>query len=221
MRSFWKSVLLIFQVVLDKKVILIGYSGHAYVVADIAIENQYNIIGYTEKSRVVNNPFNLNYAGYEREIDFFENKKEIGFIIGIGDNLIREKIYNLITSENAEITTLISNTASISQSAKINSGTFINRNVTINALAKIGKNVILNTACVIDHECEISDSVHIGPGAVLAGNVLVGERTFIGANSVIKQGVQIGKDVIVGAGTVVLCDIPDGKKIVGNPSRFI
>lgn len=206
---------------LDKKVIIVGYSGHAYVVADIAIENQYEIIGYTEKGRVQNNPFNLNYAGYEREIDFFENKKEIGFIIGIGDNLIREKIYNLITSKNKEVNTLISNTASISNSARIDNGTFVNRNVLINALAKIGKNVILNTACVIEHECEISDSVHIGPGAVLAGNVLVGERTFIGANCVIKQGVKIGKDVIVGAGTVVLSDIPNGKKIVGNPSRFI
>jgi acetyltransferase EpsM len=207
--------------VLDKKVILIGYSGHAYVVADIAIENQFKIIGYTEKSGVQNNPFNLSYAGYEKETDFFENKKEIGFLIGIGNNSIRERIYNLITSKNLEVTTIICNTASISHSARIDSGTFINRNVSINALAKIGKNVILNTACVIDHECEISDSVHIGPGAVLAGNVLVGERTFIGANSVIKQGVQIGKDVIVGAGTVVLCDIPDGKKIVGNPSRFL
>lgn len=206
---------------LDKKVILIGYSGHAYVVADIAIENQYEIIGYTEKSRVQNNPFNLSYAGYEREIDFFENKKEIGFIIGIGDNLIREKIYNLIISKNKKVITLISNTASISHSAMIASGTFVNRNVSINALAKIGKNVILNTACVIEHECEISDSVHIAPGAVLAGNVLVGERTFIGANSVIKQGVKIGKDVVVGAGTVVLSDIPDGKKVVGNPNRYI
>lgn len=213
--------MLIFQVVLDKKVILIGYSGHAYVVADIAIENQYDIIGYTEKSRAQNNPFNLNYAGYEREIDFFENKKEIGFIIGIGDNLIREKIYNLITSKNGEVNTLISNTASISHYAKIESGTFINRNVTINALAKIGKNVILNTACVIEHECEISDSVHIAPGVILAGNVFVGERSFIGANSVVKQGVQIGKDVIIGAGSVVISDVPDGKKIVGNPSRFI
>lgn len=206
---------------LDKKVILIGYSGHAYVVADIALENQFEIIGYTEKSKVQDNPFNLIYAGYEKEKDFFENKKEIGFIIGIGDNFIREKIYNLITSNNAEITTLISNTASISQSAKIESGTFINRNVTINTFAKIGKNVILNTACIIEHECEISDSVHVAPGAVLAGNVIVGQRSFIGANSVIKQGVKIGKDVIVGAGTVVLSDIPDGKKVVGNPNRYI
>ena len=213
--------MLIFQAVLDKKVILIGYSGHAYVVADIAIENQYEIIGYTEKIRVQNNPFNLNYAGYEREIDFFENKKEAGFIIGIGDNLIREKIYNLITSKDAEITTLISNTASISKSARIGKGTFVNRNVSINALAIVGSNVILNTACIIEHECEISDSVHIAPGAVLAGNVFIGERSFIGANSVVKQGVKIGKDVIIGAGSVVISDVPDGKKIVGNPSRYI
>lgn len=213
--------MLIFQVVLDKKVILIGYSGHAYVVADIAIEKQYQIIGYTEKSKAQNNPFNLNYAGYEKETDFFENKKEIGYIIGIGDNLIREKIYNLITSKNLEVTTLISNTASISKSVRIDSGTFVNRNVSINSLAKIGKNVILNTACIIEHECEISDSVHIAPGAVLAGNVFVGERSFIGANSVVMQGVKIGKDVIIGAGSVVISDVPDGKKIVGNPSRFI
>jgi sugar O-acyltransferase (sialic acid O-acetyltransferase NeuD family) len=213
--------LLIFQVVLDKKVILIGYSGHAFVLADIAIENQYEIIGYTEKSKVQNNPFNLVYAGYEKELDFFENKKEVGFIIGIGDNLIREKIFNLITSKNEEVNTLISKTASISKSVWIGKGTFVNRNVSINALAKIGKNVILNTACVIEHECEISDSVHIAPGAVLAGNVFVGERSFIGANSFVKQGVRIGKDVIIGAGSVVISDVPDGKKIVGNPSRYI
>jgi acetyltransferase EpsM len=205
----------------DKKVILIGYSGHAYVVVDIALENQYEIIGYSEKSRVQNNPFNLDYAGYEQETDFFKNKKKVGFLIGIGDNLIREKIYNLVNSKNAELTTLISDTASISRSARIGKGTFVNRNVSINALSKIGSNVILNTACVIEHECIISDSVHIAPGAVLAGNVFVGQRSFIGANSVVKQGVKIGRDVVIGAGTVVLHDIPDGKKIVGNPSRYI
>jgi sugar O-acyltransferase (sialic acid O-acetyltransferase NeuD family) len=213
--------LLIFQVVLDKKVILIGYSGHAYVVADIAIENQCEIIGYTEKSRVKNNPFNLNYAGYEKETDFFENKKDVEFIIGIGDNSIRKRIYNLIVSKNIGVTTLISNNASISEYARIGKGVFINKNVSINAFAKIGNNVILNTACIIEHDCVIGDSVHIAPGAVIAGNVTIGERSFVGANSVIKQGVIIGKDVIIGAGSVVINNITDSKKIAGNPSRFI
>ena len=213
--------MLIFQVVLDKKVILIGYSGHAYVVADIAIENQYNIIGYTEKSRVENNPFNLPFLGSEQEFNFFHKNEGTNYFLGIGDNHLRERIYFQIEANNAQVSTLISFSASISKSVIIGNGTFVNRNVSINALAKIGKNVILNTACVIEHECEISDSVHIAPGVVLAGNVFVGERSFIGANSVVKQGVKIGKDVIIGAGSVVISDVPDGKKIVGNPIRFI
>jgi acetyltransferase EpsM len=207
--------------VLDYKVILIGYSGHAYVVADIAIENQYKLIGYTEKNIIKHNPLQLEFLGNEQEKDFFVKNKNQHYLIGIGDNVIREKIFNLIIANGAKLLTLVSKSASISASATIGNGTFINRNASINALVKIGQNVIVNTGCVIEHECEISHSAHIAPGAVLAGNVNVGERTFIGANSFIKQGVKIGKDVIVGAGTVVLCDIADGKKFVGNPSRFI
>lgn len=206
---------------LDKKIILIGYSGHGFVVADTAIENQLKLVEYSENLIVQNNPFHLNYGGNESDNDFFVKNKEVKYLIGIGDNIIRERIYNQIVEKQGEIVTLISQSASVSKTASIGNGTFVNRNVSINAFAKIGKNVILNTACIIEHDCEIADSVHIAPGAVLAGNVTVGERSFIGANSVIKQGVIIGKDVIVGAGTVVLKNISDGKKIVGNPSRYI
>ena len=206
---------------LDKKIILIGYSGHGFVVADTAIENQLKLVEYAENSIVQNNPFHLNYAGNECDDDFFEKNKEAKYLIGIGDNTIREKIYNLIIEKQGEILTLISQSASISKTASIGNGTFVNKNVAINALAKVGKNVILNTACIIEHDCVIADSVHIASGAVLAGNVIVGERSFIGANSVIKQGITIGKDVVVGAGTVVLKNISDGQKIVGNPSRYI
>jgi sugar O-acyltransferase (sialic acid O-acetyltransferase NeuD family) len=207
--------------VLDEKIILIGYSGHGFVVADTAIENQLKLVEYAENSIVQNNPFNLNYAGNECDNDFFEKNKKAKYLIGIGDNTIREKIYNLIIEKQGEILTLISQSASISKMASIGNGTFVNKNVAINALAKVGKNVILNTACIIEHDCVIADSVHIAPGAVLSGNVIVGERSFIGANSVIKQGITIGKDVVVGAGTVVLKNISDGQKIVGNPSRYI
>lgn len=206
---------------LDNKVILIGYSGHAYVVADIAFENKLNIIGYTENLKKEHNPLLLNYLGHEFDEGFFEKNSDVKFIIGIGENKIREKIYNLLSSKKREIVTLISKKASVSSNAILGNGIFINTNVSVNAFAEIGNNVILNTACIVEHECIIQNSVHIAPGAVLAGGVNVGERTFIGANSVIKQGVKIGKNVVVGAGTVVIHDIPDNKKVVGNPSRFI
>ena len=206
---------------LDNKVLLIGYSGHGFVVADTAIENQLNLIAYADITEVQYNPFHLIFLGSEKEHNFFEENKGIKFLIGIGDNKIREEVYNFILGNNREVLNLISQSVNISKNAKIGNGTFVNRNVSINAFAQIGNNVILNTGCIIEHDCVIGDSSHIAPGAVLAGNVTIGERSFIGANSVIKQGVKIGKDVIVGAGSVVINNIPDNIKVAGNPSRMI
>lgn len=207
---------------LDKNVILIGYSGHGYVVSDVAIENGFNIIGYAEKAFLKNNPYDLKYLGYEMTSDFFMNQDDkTQYLLGLGDNYNREKLFNHIMNLNKKVITLISSSANISNSAKIASGVFINKNVNINAFATVGKNVILNTACIIEHECEIANSAHIGPGAVIAGKVTIGERSFVGANAFIKQGVNIGKDVIIGAGSVVLQNIQDRKKVVGNPIRFI
>ena len=205
----------------DKKIILVGYSGHGLVVADTAIENKLNVIGYTEKSINEANPFMFEYWGNELNQDFKGWGLDVSFILGVGDNILREKIYKHILKNGKKVITLINSSSSISNFAAIGDGVFINRNVTINAFAKIGSNVILNTGCIVEHECEIHDNVHIAPGAVLAGNVKVGSGSFIGSNSVIKQGVEIGKNVIVGAGTVVLNDISDGNKIAGNPHRFI
>lgn len=205
----------------DNKSILIGYSGHGYVVAEAALESGVTIIGYSDKDAVVSNPFNLEYLGFEKNTDFAGWNLEASFIIGIGNNAIRERIAVLVTDKGKELLTVISKSASVSKTAEIGKGTFINRNVAVNALATIGDNVILNTGCIIEHECVLSNAVHIAPGAVLAGNVNIGERSFIGANAVIKQGVTIGKDVIIGAGTVIIQDVPDGKKVVGNPGKYI
>jgi sugar O-acyltransferase (sialic acid O-acetyltransferase NeuD family) len=205
----------------DKKIILVGYSGHGLVVADTAFKNNLNVIGYTEKSINEVNPFKLEYLGDESSSDFKGWDLDVAFILGIGDNILREKVYKNILSKGKKIISLINSTSSISIFAEIGDAVFINRNVSINAFAKIGNNAILNTGCIIEHECMIGEGVHIAPGAVLAGNVKVGSGSFIGANSVIKQGVEIGKNVIIGAGTVVLNNIYDDDKIVGNPSRHI
>lgn len=206
---------------LDKKVILIGYSGHAYVVAETALEQGFDVIGYSDKEKSDADPYNLTYLGFEKNDDFIGWQKEISFVLGIGDNALRQNIAHLIESKGKTVVTVIDKSATISKNAEIGKGSFINKNVVVNALAVVGKNVILNTGCIIEHECTLGNSVHIAPGAVLAGNVSIGERTFVGANAVIKQGIIVGKDVVIGAGTVVITNIPDGKKVVGNPSRII
>jgi len=207
--------------VLDKKVILIGYSGHAFVVIETALENGFDIIGYSDIEKSESDPYNLTYFGFENNEDFLGWQKEVSFVLGIGDNKLRQNIAHLIKQKGKIIETVVHKTANVSKNAVIGNGSFVNKNVVVNALSVVGKNVILNTGCIIEHECVIGNAVHIAPGAVLAGNVSVGERTFVGANAVIKQGIIIGKDVVIGAGSVIITNIPDGKKVVGNPGRII
>ncbi|SEG42969.1 sugar O-acyltransferase, sialic acid O-acetyltransferase NeuD family [Halpernia humi] len=204
-----------------KKMILVGYSGHAFVVADAAICMGLKLHYYSEVSKVNTNPFNLNYIGFEGNKDFEGWADDYEFILGIGDNKLRQKIGKQIVNKNKLLKTVIHPTASISKNVNIGEGSFVSKNVSVNPLAIIGNFCILNTGCIVEHECILGEAVHVAPGAVLAGNVSVGERTFIGANVVVKQGIKIGKDVIIGAGSVVIKNIPDGKKIVGNPTREI
>ena len=206
---------------LDNKTVIIGYSGHAYVVAESFISNGNTLNFYTDLKETLVNPFNLSYLGFESSVNFKGWEMPFNYILGIGDNNLREKIANLILSKSKTLVNIIDSNAIISKSVNIGLGVFASKGVLVNAFSKIGNFTILNTGCIIEHECEIGIAAHIAPGVVLAGNVKVGNRSFIGANSVIKQGVTIGDDVIIGAGSVILDDVENNQKVVGNPARII
>ncbi|MFY0631388.1 MAG: NeuD/PglB/VioB family sugar acetyltransferase [Flavobacteriaceae bacterium] len=204
----------------DKKVAIIGYSGHGYVISDIAISVGLNLKFYTEKHELNKNPYGLDYLGFELDKSFFNNIENIEFILGLGNNEIRRKVYNLLISKRVNVLNVVDSSSLISKNSFIGKGNFISRGVIINALAKVGNACILNTGCIIEHECVLGDAVHIAPGAVLAGNVNVEDGAFIGANTIIKEGVNIGKNVIIGAGSVVVKDVPDDVIGYGNPYRI-
>ena len=205
----------------DKKVILVGYSGHGYVVAEAALLSNLPIRYYTEFTKLTKNPYHLEYLGFEGSETFTGWDEDAIFILGLGANHLRLKVAQFISDKDRIIQKVIHPAACIAVDALIGEGSFVARNVSINPLVTIGRYCIINTGVIVEHECTIGDGVHIAPGAVLAGNVTIGYGSFIGANAVIMQGVTIGKNVIIGAGTVVLKDISDSKKVVGNPGREI
>ncbi len=205
----------------DNACILLGYSGHAFVVAEAHLLSGGRLDRYADLLERTFNPFELIYAGSEQDENFPFWKKETSFILGIGNNAVRTKVAALVRHKGFDCAVVTHPSARVSSTTKVSAGTFIARNVAVNPFCTIGTDVILNTSCSIDHQCNIGNGVHVAPGAVLAGNVKVGERSFIGANSVIKQGVIIGNDVVVGAGAVVLHDIVSNETVVGNPARTL
>lgn len=206
---------------LNRKIVLVGYSGHGLVVADAAIEQGLDLQYYSDKKIASKNPFNLKYLGFEKDPQFSHWGQGFKFALAIGNNEIRRKTGEYILSKGEELVNIMHPRASISKGLNIGKGNFINNSAVVNTQVMIGNYCVLNTGAILDHECQLDDAVHVAPGAVLAGGVEVGKNSFIGANSVIKEGISIGENVIIGAGTVVIRDVADNTKIVGNPGKII
>jgi sugar O-acyltransferase (sialic acid O-acetyltransferase NeuD family) len=200
--------------------ILIGYSGHAFVVCGILKRAGREITGYCDVAEKEYNPFSLQYFGKENSETGLQAIKEHGYFIAVGDNQLRRKIYEVLQKNNLSSVNAVHPSAVIDPSANIaTEGVMVAANVTINPLASIATGAICNTGCIIEHECIVGEFAHIGPGAVLCGNVKIGDGTFVGANAVIRQGVTVGKNAMIGAGAVVIKDVPDNVTVVGVPAR--
>lgn len=202
----------------DRPIVIIGYSGHAYVVIDALQLDGKRVTAYCDQESKSNNPFNLTYLGKEK--DAIEQLPQYDYFASVGDNIIRRKICDFVASViNRPPITVIHPRALVAASVSVGQGVLIAGGAILNALAVIGNGSICNTGSIVEHECVIGEYVHIAPGAVLCGNVRVGDNTFVGANAVIRQGITIGSNVLIGAGSVVTKDVPDGTQVVGNPAR--
>jgi len=203
-------------------VILIGYSGHSYVVADILSSQKKNVFAYCDIQEKESNPYDLAYMGNEKEIAALTKISSNDYFVALGRNSIRKSTLEFLEKKlNKKSINAIHSNACISSTTKLAHGIMISNSVQINSMCNIGTGVICNTGSIIEHECQIGSYSHIAPGVILCGNVKIGENTFVGAGAIVKQNVTIGDNVTIGAGTVVLANIPNNSKAVGNPYRII
>ena len=205
---------------MSRPVVLIGYSGHAFVVADVLRSAGRTIAGYCDRERKVLNPFGLTYFGLEDGPEGKAQLRGADFFVAIGANRIRARVTERLLAEGFQLASAANAPSSeVAGLATVDSGALIAPRATVNALATIGQGAIINTAAVVEHECHLGDHVHLGPGAVLTGNVRVGTGAFIGAGAVVLPGIHIGEWAIIGAGAVVLRDVSPGCTVYGNPAK--
>lgn len=204
---------------MPKNVVIIGAGGHAKVIADIITKSNDNVIGFLDDNLDIQNKtiyLNKTVLGTTKDIDKY---KEYYFIIGIGNNNIRENIAN---NHDLKWYTAIHPNAIIANEVSIEEGSVVMAGSIINTGTKIGKHCIINTKSSLDHDNIIEDYVHISPGATLAGTVHIKEKTWICAGATIINNITIEKNNIIGAGSVVIKDInEENGTYVGVPARKI
>ncbi len=140
-------------------------------------------------------------------------------LVALGDNKLRQRVTLKLQELGFSFATAIAQSAYVSPSAIVGSGTVIMPKVVVGASAKIGQGVVLNTASSVDHDVDIGDFVHVAPGCHLAGNVRVEQGAMLGIGTCVIPERHIGAWAILGANSTVVRDVPAGTTYIGTPAR--
>jgi len=149
-------------------------------------------------------------------------KKDNRFTIGIGNPVLRQKLYDKFIVLGGKFESSISPLAqighfgnSIGDGCNIMTGTIITNDITI------GKGCLINLNSTIGHDCIIGEFVELSPAVNISGNCSIGNYCTIGTGAILLPKVKLGDGVTVGAGAVVTKDVEDGVTVVGVPAKII
>jgi len=201
--------------------IIIGNGSYARVVFNTLYDNNFSLI---KKVIFVTETDIKEKDIYFREVislkEAFEDKNldKENFIVAIGDNKIRKRLYEQAINHGWIPINIRHHFSFVSEINRyIGNGNFFAFGVLIGVETKIGNNCIINTSSTIEHDCIIDNHISIAPGCHLCGNVVVGELTSIGAGTVVIPNIKIGKNCYIHAGSIITKDIPDNFKGFVHP----
>jgi len=171
------------------QIAVLGAGGHGQVIASVLALDPDIQYQYFDD--------NLDYPDFN---DFLVGDMQ-RFIVAIGDNLERAKVFYIVNGIKTP-QTVFHPSVMIPFPRIVGKGTFVNAGVIINTGAQIGDNVILNTGCIVEHHCIVHNHAHIAPGATLCGGVEVGEGALVGANATVLPGMKVPEWSTVRPGSV-------------------
>ena len=198
-----------------KKAFIFGASGHSRVIASI-LHGNFHEIYFVDIHAA--SPQTIT------EIDFFnqiELHQKHAIFIGIGDNKIRENLYNKLIQHHITPQNCISQHAFIAHDAQLGNAVVICAGAVIGSQAIIHNNSIVNTLSSVDHDCVLGEHSQITAGVNFGGNTKTGKNCFFGIKSATIPNVTIGNNAVIMAASLVCNDVPDNVMVGGIPAKVV
>ncbi len=139
-------------------------------------------------------------------------------IMGIGDSLVREKVYNELGS-GFMYPTFIHPSVVRSKWINVDIGGVITAGSILTADINIGAFSQLNLQTTIGHDCNIGSFFTSAPSVNISGHCTIEEHVYFGTGAATKQGVSICGNVTVGMGAMVTKDIVESGIYIGLPAK--
>ena len=205
---------------------ILGASGHAFDVADVAVALGYRPIFVTHRKEEIDG-----WRGDDPIVDEASALVDDSsiFAIGVGDNRARAQIAERFGT-GRRFPTLIHPDTSFGRgsraAAEASRGTVVFAGARFTNGVAFGDFVTVNLGATVSHDVELSDYVNLSPGTHIAGNVRVGEGAWLGVGVAVNQGrldgkLTIGAWTTIGSGAVVVRDCDASSLYVGVPARKI
>jgi sugar O-acyltransferase (sialic acid O-acetyltransferase NeuD family) len=209
---------------MPQRIVIVGASGHAKVVADIVErEGRFAIAGLVDSFRGTGEAaFGYRLLGDEQALPALMKSEGIGgVLIAIGDNWQRARVAQSIArlAPQLAFVTAVHPSAAVARDAVLGAGCVVMAGAVVNPGTRLGQHCIVNTRASIDHDGSLGDFASLAPGATLGGNVVLGEFAAVGLGANIIHRRRVGAHAVVGAGALVLDDIPERCVAYGVPAR--
>lgn len=207
-------------------IFILGASGHAFDVADVAAALGYRPIFVTHRAEEI--------AGWTGEDPIVDEETALAgtgrhYAIGVGENRGRAQIAGRLRT-GRHFPTLIHPDTSWGRgtraAAERATGSIILAGARFTNNIAIGDFVTVNLNATVSHDVELGDFANLSPGAHVAGNVRIGQGAWLGIGAAVNQGTADGKRSIgdwttLGSGAVATGDCEAGAVYVGVPARKV
>jgi sugar O-acyltransferase (sialic acid O-acetyltransferase NeuD family) len=205
-----------------KDIYILGVGNNTLVFIELATLCGYKVKGlyHYNKSRVGEIYYGIKIIDDIDNLFKNEDLSNFNFALSMGNNLIRDELFNTIKYKNGNTPTLIHPSAIISKYATIEEGVIINAFSKINTETIIKQNTIISVNVNISHNTTINKSCYISQSANIGAKLSIGKNSLIGQGAIlISEKGNVGEYVTIGAGSVVTKNIENNKSVKGNPAK--
>lgn len=178
-----------------EKLLLVGAGGFGRVVSELARQT-YECAFIDDGVEIGTEICGISVIGHTVDLqELFAEYKNL--IIVIGNNAVRERIYDTAKQIGYNFPNLISPSAYVSPYAKVGWGCVILNYAVVQNGSAVGNGVLINPGVEIHHDC------------------VVGDYALIYTNSVVRTYAKVGRCVRIGS-NVTICNnavVPDGADV--------
>lgn len=178
-----------------EKLLLVGAGGFGRVVSELARQS-YDCAFVDDGVEMGTVICDISVVGHTADLQrLFTEYKNL--VIVIGNNAVRERIYDTAKNIGYSFPNLISASAYISPYAKLGWGSVILNNAVVQNGSTVGNGVLLNPGVEIHHDSFVDDYSLIYTNSVVRTYAHVGKRVRIGSNVTIGNNIKVMNDADV------------------------